>query len=122
MIGVDILNEGIDVPDVEMIVFARVTHSRRIFIQQLGRGLRISPGKERVVVLDFVADVRRIAAGIQLNQDRRQNRNLEIYRGPSTELVEFQGVEHGQFVETFLADAADLNENDRIRLDFIQPI
>lgn len=122
LIGVDILNEGIDVPDVEMIVFARVTHSRRIFIQQLGRGLRISPGKERVVVLDFVADVRRIAAGIQLNQDRRQNRNLEIYRGPSTELVEFQGVEHGQFVETFLADAADLNENDRIRLDFIQPI
>ena len=36
LIGVDILNEGIDVPDVELVVFARVTHSRRIFVQQLG--------------------------------------------------------------------------------------
>ena len=35
LIGVEILNEGVDVPDVGMIVFVRVTHSRRIFIQQL---------------------------------------------------------------------------------------
>ena len=40
--AVDIFNEGIDVPDVNILVFQRVTHSRRIFIQQLGRGLRIS--------------------------------------------------------------------------------
>ena len=36
VVAVDILNEGIDVPDVNMIVFLRVTHSRRIFVQQLG--------------------------------------------------------------------------------------
>jgi len=122
LIGVDILNEGIDVPDVEMIVFARVTHSRRIFIQQLGRGLRIHPGKEDVVVLDFVADIRRISAGIRMNNERNQYRSAEIYRGPSSDMIQFEGVEHGQFVESFLADAADLDENDRIRLDFIQPI
>lgn len=63
---VDIFNEGIDVPDVNILVFQRVTHSRRIFIQQLGRGLRISEGKEKVVVLDFVSDIRRFAAGIDL--------------------------------------------------------
>ena len=63
---VDIFNEGIDVPDVNIVVFQRVTHSRRIFVQQLGRGLRIAPGKEKVIVLDFVSDVRRFAAGIQL--------------------------------------------------------
>jgi superfamily II DNA or RNA helicase len=63
---VDILNEGVDIPDVNLIVFQRVTHSRRIFIQQLGRGLRLSPDKEKVVVLDFVSDVRRFAAGINL--------------------------------------------------------
>ena len=40
--AVDIFNEGIDVPDVNILVFQRVTHTRRIFIQQLGRGLRIS--------------------------------------------------------------------------------
>jgi superfamily II DNA or RNA helicase len=64
--AVDIFNEGIDVPDVNIIVFQRVTHSRRIFVQQLGRGLRIAPGKEKVIVLDFVSDIRRFAAGLEL--------------------------------------------------------
>ena len=63
---VDVFNEGIDVPDVNIIVFQRVTHSRRIFIQQLGRGLRISEDKEKVIVLDFVSDIRRFAAGLDL--------------------------------------------------------
>lgn len=64
--AVDVFNEGIDVPDVNILVFQRVTHSRRIFIQQLGRGLRISEGKEKVIVLDFVSDIRRFAAGLSL--------------------------------------------------------
>jgi superfamily II DNA or RNA helicase len=64
--AVDILNEGIDVPDVNIVVFQRVTHSRRIFVQQLGRGLRLAPGKDRVIVLDFVSDIRRFAAGLDL--------------------------------------------------------
>jgi superfamily II DNA or RNA helicase len=63
---VDVFNEGIDVPDVNIIVFQRVTHSRKIFIQQLGRGLRISEDKEKVIVLDFVSDIRRFAAGLDL--------------------------------------------------------
>lgn len=66
--AVDIFNEGIDVPDVNILVFQRVTHSRRIFIQQLGRGLRLAPGKEHVIVLDFVSDVRRFAADIDLQR------------------------------------------------------
>jgi superfamily II DNA or RNA helicase len=64
--AVDILNEGVDVPDVNIIVFQRVTHSRRIFVQQLGRGLRLSKDKDKVIVLDFVSDIRRFAAGIDL--------------------------------------------------------
>lgn len=66
--AVDVLNEGIDVPDVNLVVFQRVTHSRRIFVQQLGRGLRLSPGKEQVIVLDFVSDVRRFAAGMEIER------------------------------------------------------
>lgn len=66
--AVDILNEGIDVPDVNILVFQRVTHSRRIFIQQLGRGLRLSKNKTSVVVLDFVSDIRRFAAGLELQK------------------------------------------------------
>ena len=64
----DLFNEGVDVPDVDMIAFMRVTHSRRIFVQQLGRGLRISPNKDKVVVLDFVSDLRRIAEVIELEK------------------------------------------------------
>jgi len=66
--AVDIFNEGVDVPDVNIVVFQRVTHSRRIFIQQLGRGLRLCDGKEKVVVLDFVSDIRRFAAGLELKR------------------------------------------------------
>ena len=66
--AVDILNEGIDVPDVNLVVFQRVTHSRRIFIQQLGRGLRLKDGKDKVVVLDFVTDIRRFAEGLSLSK------------------------------------------------------
>src|SRR6202035_886002 len=65
--AVYILNEGVDIPDVNIICFARVTHSRRIFVQQLGRGLRLREGKSHVDVLDFVSDVRRIAAILNLS-------------------------------------------------------
>lgn len=66
---VDVFNEGIDVPDVNLVVFNRVTHSRRIFIQQLGRGLRVSPGKQKAIVLDFAQDIRRFAAGLKMKSD-----------------------------------------------------
>jgi superfamily II DNA or RNA helicase len=72
--AVDILNEGVDVPDVNIVVFQRVTHSRRIFVQQLGRGLRLAPGKERVIVLDFVSDIRRFAAGLDLQNNLNSDR------------------------------------------------
>jgi superfamily II DNA or RNA helicase len=67
--AIDVFNEGVDIPDVNVIVFQRVTHSRRIFIQQLGRGLRLAEGKQKVIVLDFVSDIRRFAAGINLKNE-----------------------------------------------------
>ncbi len=63
---VDVFNEGIDVPDVNIVVFNRITHSRRIFIQQLGRGLRITADKKKCIVLDFAQDVRRFAACLKI--------------------------------------------------------
>ena len=79
--AVDIFNEGVDVPDVNIIVFQRVTHSRRIFIQQLGRGLRLAAGKEKVIVLDFVSDIRRFAAGINL-KNSLEERDLAAQSKP----------------------------------------
>lgn len=65
---VDMFNEGIDIPDAQLVVFLRSTQSPNIFEQQLGRGLRRAPGKERVSVLDFVANVERIAKVRELSQ------------------------------------------------------
>ena len=52
--AVDIYNEGIDIPEINTILFLRPTESLTVFIQQLGRGLRLSDGKECLTVLDFV--------------------------------------------------------------------
>ncbi len=57
---VDMFNEGLDVPDARLVVFLRSTSSGTIFEQQLGRGLRKTLGKDKVSVLDFVANVERI--------------------------------------------------------------
>lgn len=53
---VDILNEGVDIPGVNMVLFLRPTDSQTIFIQQLGRGLRTYEGKKYVTVLDFIGN------------------------------------------------------------------
>jgi len=51
---VDIYNEGVDIPEVNTVLFLRPTESLTIFLQQLGRGLRLSEGKECLTVLDFI--------------------------------------------------------------------
>ena len=53
---VDIFNEGVDIPQVNLLLFLRPTDSSTIFIQQLGRGLRKLKGKEYVTVLDFIGN------------------------------------------------------------------
>lgn len=116
--AVDVLNEGIDVPDVNVIVFLRCTHSRRIFVQQLGRGLRVSPetGKDRVVVLDFVADIRRLADVMKLDNEVRNTHsefaNLVFPDG----VVHFTNEAARPFVEKWLEDVADVGESDDAEL------
>lgn len=51
---VDLFNEGVDIPDIDTVLFLRPTQSLTVFIQQLGRGLRLSENKEALTVLDFV--------------------------------------------------------------------
>ncbi|MFY0664212.1 MAG: DEAD/DEAH box helicase family protein, partial [Natronospirillum sp.] len=55
---VDIFNEGVDIPEVDTLLFLRPTESLTIFLQQLGRGLRLALGKECCTVLDFVGNSR----------------------------------------------------------------
>lgn len=56
LFAVDILNEGVDIPGVNMVLFLRPTESSTIFIQQLGRGLRKYQNKSYVTILDFIGN------------------------------------------------------------------
>lgn len=121
VVTVDMLNEGVDIPDVNLVVFLRVTHSRRIFVQQLGRGLRLAAGKTTVRVLDFVSDIRRVAAAMDMNRsakeyaDRDPNR---LIRYPTGAIVSFEGDESLSFFQEYLADIAELEDDERARLKF----
>ncbi|HTE00464.1 MAG TPA: DUF3427 domain-containing protein [Mucilaginibacter sp.] len=54
----DIFNEGVDIPEIDTVLFLRPTESLTIFLQQLGRGLRLAPDKDCLTVLDFVGNAR----------------------------------------------------------------
>jgi superfamily II DNA or RNA helicase len=55
---VDIFNEGVDIPEVDTLLFLRPTESLTIFLQQLGRGLRLAEDKDACTILDFVGNSR----------------------------------------------------------------
>lgn len=116
--SVDILNEGVDVPDVNIICFARVTHSRRIFVQQLGRGLRLREGKERVTVLDFVSDLRRIAAALNIKRSL-EGGEVEVLDQVAPSRIEFNDQRVATLMEEWIKDAASLETAyDEHRLQF----
>ncbi|WP_042355663.1 DEAD/DEAH box helicase family protein [Bacillus rubiinfantis] len=55
---VDLFNEGVDIPSVDTLLFVRPTESLTVFTQQIGRGLRLFPGKESCVIIDLIGNYR----------------------------------------------------------------
>ncbi|MEV0973670.1 DUF3427 domain-containing protein [Microtetraspora glauca] len=64
--AVDLFNEGVDIPGIDTVLFLRPTDSATVFLQQLGRGLRLDTGKACLTVLDFIGNQHR-----QFRFDRR---------------------------------------------------
>jgi superfamily II DNA or RNA helicase/HKD family nuclease len=56
---VDLYNEGVDIPEINTILFLRPTESLTVYLQQLGRGLRLADNKECLTVLDFIGQARK---------------------------------------------------------------
>ena len=83
---VDLFNEGVDFPNVQVLLFLRPTESKTVFLQQLGRGLRLCVGKDRVRILDFIGNYKRanqirkfLAKGstaIEIEENGRKKRKL----------------------------------------------
>ncbi len=80
---VDVLSEGVDIPEINLVLFLRPTESLTVFLQQLGRGLRHAPGKECLTVLDFVGQTHRRYrldtrfAALLMRQRQRMDREIE---------------------------------------------
>lgn len=92
--SVDMFNEGIDITSVDMVMFLRPTESPTVFLQQLGRGLRKSKGKEYLNVLDFIGNyekagrVRFLLAGT--NETGEKNyRGADRIQVPDDCLIDF---------------------------------
>jgi superfamily II DNA or RNA helicase len=64
----DLFNEGVDIPETNLLVFMRYTGSHTVWLQQLGRGLRKTPNKDYVHVLDFVGSLERLNEVHQLSK------------------------------------------------------
>lgn len=81
---VDMLNEGIDIPDVECLLMLRPTESTAILTQQIGRGLRIAENKDEILVLDFIGNYQtapKILTGLGIKKvtDLKEDREKGIY-------------------------------------------
>ena len=74
----DLFNEGVDIPAINQVIMLRPTQSPIIFIQQLGRGLRHYPGKDYVVILDFIGNYETTytySIPLALSDDRSYNKS-----------------------------------------------
>ena len=76
ILTVDIFNEGIDIPSINQIIMLRPTQSAIIFVQQLGRGLRLSDDKSHLTVIDFIGNYKNnFLVPIALFGDRSFNKD-----------------------------------------------
>jgi superfamily II DNA or RNA helicase len=101
----DILNEGWDCPDVEVLIMARPTLSRIIYMQQLGRGTRKAPGKESLLVFDLVDNPGRYNAALNLHRltGTRKYRKGALVLATEEEIAEEQRqLEEGRKPEILL--------------------
>lgn len=87
---VDILNEGIDLPFIECLLFLRPTESKRVFFQQFGRGLRRFLGKEHCTVIDFIGNFKNaytIVEHLGLEPYEHEEPGQETTRGRSAKEI-----------------------------------
>ncbi len=75
---VDLFNEGIDIPSVDTLLFARPTESLVIFTQQIGRGLRTFSGKDHCVIIDLIGNYRYAETKLKVFNQDRENRDKNI--------------------------------------------
>ena len=69
--SVNMFNEGVDIPEIDAVMFLRPTQSETVFLQQLGRGLRLFDGKDSLTVLDFIGNYKNAGKFIRKLRERK---------------------------------------------------
>lgn len=118
--SVDMFNEGVDIASLDMVMFLRPTESPIVFLQQLGRGLRTSKGKEYLTVLDFIGNYEKAGRAPFLlsgnvnysNQGAHDSCNIEY---PDDCIVDFDMRLIDLFKEL---DKKSLSMKEKIRQEF----
>ena len=93
--SVDMFNEGLDIPAIDMVMFLRPTQSSTIFLQQLGRGLRKSKDKTYLNVLDFIGNYKKanlvpfLLSGKEYSSIESKNNRQSDYEFPEECIVDF---------------------------------
>ena len=87
---VDMFNEGVDIPEIDTVLFLRPTQSPTIFLQQLGRGLRKSENKTHLTVLDFIGNYKKANLVPFLLSDSAYDKKTLL----SESVLEFEYPEH----------------------------
>lgn len=120
---VDMFNEGVDIPTIDSVLFLRPTESPTIFLQQLGRGLRIAENKKFLTVLDFIGNYKKANLVPFLLSDSYDNyatktllkENILEFEYPSDCFIDFDF----RLVDLFKRQASqELRVKDRIVLEY----
>ncbi|WP_066439972.1 DEAD/DEAH box helicase family protein [Chryseobacterium sp. CCH4-E10] len=118
---VDLFNEGVDFPDLRVLLFLRPTESKTVFFQQLGRGLRLCNGKENVVIIDFIGNYKKAnnirkylskGSNTKINPENGRVEKIEYEYSPKCEVIFDVEVEE-------ILDNQDTTERDITKEDLI---
>lgn len=118
--SVDMFNEGVDIASLDMVMFLRPTQSPVVFLQQLGRGLRISKGKEYLNVLDFIGNYEKAGRAPLLlsggkNWDGKRTCEYQNIEYPDDCIVDFEM----RLIDLFRElDKKSLSVKERIKQEF----
>lgn len=119
LFSVDILNEGVDIPSINQIIMLRRTESAIVFVQHLGRGLRKSPGKDYVLVLDFIGNYQQnYLVPIALSGDRTYKKDSlrRIVKEGNTIIPGSSTISFDRISEARIFHALDEGKFDSARL------
>ncbi len=127
LLTVDIFNEGVDIPRVNQVVMLRQTQSAIVFVQQLGRGLRLAEGKDYLVVIDVIGNYTNnflipiaLFGDESLNREslrERLNETVESGALPGLASVSFDEVSRDRILRSIVETKLDSMRNLKVALE-----